>query len=76
MNCNLEIIFVYSTMPSHETAENIARILLEEKLAACINMFPIKSMYYWQDTLQSDIEIAVIAKTTAQQFLLLEKRVQ
>lgn len=44
-------------------AKNLAAILLQKKLAACINFFPVESMYFWQKKLQNDREILVVIKT-------------
>ncbi|MFQ6072373.1 MAG: divalent-cation tolerance protein CutA, partial [Methanosarcinales archaeon] len=53
---------VYITASNMDEAKNIARVLVEEKLAACVNMFPITSVYNWNG-IQEDNEIAMIVKT-------------
>lgn len=54
---------VYTTIDNEEKAENICKILIEKKLAACINTFPIKSFYKWKGKFETNNEIAMIIKT-------------
>lgn len=60
--------FVYITASSKDEAEKIARALLEKKLAACVNIFPIKSFFWWQNEIQSAEEYAMIVKTRSEKF--------
>ncbi|MCP5362108.1 MAG: divalent-cation tolerance protein CutA [Hyphomicrobiales bacterium] len=56
---------VYITAPDAETAKKLGKILLEARLAACVNLFPgITSFYWWENAIQEDTECALIAKTT------------
>ena len=48
---------------SSEKAREIARILVEEKLAACCNLIPIESVYWWEDKVETASEVVVLAKT-------------
>jgi len=54
---------IYVTAKSDNEAKAIARALIEKKLIACANLFPITSLYYWDNELQDDAEIAIIMKT-------------
>ncbi|SDQ92606.1 divalent-cation tolerance protein CutA [Natronobacterium texcoconense] len=54
---------VYITAPTDE-ADAIAERLVEERLAACVNRFPITSTYRWDGEVHHDEEIALLAKTT------------
>src|SRR5437764_12641269 len=59
-----EFVFVYSTFPEREAAENMGRVLVEAKLAACVNSFPpMTSIYEWQGKLETSVEFAVFIKT-------------
>ncbi|MGJ8454343.1 divalent-cation tolerance protein CutA [Pseudothermotoga sp. U03pept] len=58
------MIIVYSTFPSKEQALDVCRKLLEEKLIACFNVFPVNSGYWWQGKIAEDNEFSVILKTT------------
>ncbi len=68
--------FVYITVPSLEEAEKIARTLLEKRLAACVNIFPVKSMYWWEGKIETATEFAMIVKTRAEKFSELRDEVR
>ncbi len=56
--------FFYITAGSMEEAEKLAAVLVEERLAACANIFPkIKSFFYWQGEAQSEEEVLLVGKT-------------
>lgn len=57
---------VLSTAGSLEEAERIASALVEQHLAACVNLIPqIKSIYRWQGQMEEASEILLIIKTIA-----------
>ncbi len=57
-------IVVYITTPNLETAEKLADILVEKKLAACVNIVKdIKSVYFWQGNIEREPECLMIIKT-------------
>jgi periplasmic divalent cation tolerance protein len=59
-------VIVYMTAGSREEAERIASELIEKRLAACVNIFgEISSMFYWDNAVQKETEVAFIAKTAA-----------
>ena len=59
-----EFVFVYSTLPDRESAEKIARHLVEAKLAACVNILPpMTSVFEWEGKIDVAIEHAVFIKT-------------
>ncbi|HEX8513774.1 MAG TPA: divalent-cation tolerance protein CutA [Allosphingosinicella sp.] len=60
------IVTVYATFPSDEEARRIARILVEEKLAACANILGgCRSIYRWQGQVEEAEEVAALFKTSA-----------
>jgi periplasmic divalent cation tolerance protein len=68
---------VYITVPSREMAEKIARTLVEEKLAACVNIIPaVRSIYRWKGRVEASNEVVLIAKSRGDLFEQLEKRVK
>lgn len=69
-------LLVYITTGSKEEAEEIAGTLVKERLAACINYFPINSTYSWQGKIESSDEYLLLCKTTEQQYPRLEKQVK
>ncbi|MGZ4864312.1 MAG: divalent-cation tolerance protein CutA [Halobacteriota archaeon] len=54
---------IYVTTSNLEEATLIARVIIEEKLGACANIHPIKSMYRWRGTIEEDDEYALSLKT-------------
>ncbi|MFN3535796.1 MAG: divalent-cation tolerance protein CutA [Desulfatiglandales bacterium] len=69
-------LLIYMTAPNKEEAKRIGRILVEERLAACVNIFPeIDSFYWWQGKLEDEREAVVVAKTTEAQRERLVQRV-
>ena len=54
---------VYVTTKNEEEARKIANNLLEKRLVACANFFPIKSLYWWKGKIEKDNEVAIIMKT-------------
>ena len=59
----MNFIFIYITNPTKEEAKRIARHLLERKLIACGNIFPINSLYWWEGKIADENEFVLIAKT-------------
>lgn len=54
---------IYVTHPSEEVARQVAAHLLEKRLVACANIFPIASAYWWQGDLTSEGEWVTLLKT-------------
>lgn len=72
----MDLSFVYMTAGSADEARKIARTVVEEKLAACVNILPnMNSFYEWNGTVRDDTELVLIAKTTAANFERLKDRV-
>ena len=58
------IVTVYATFPSPEEAHRIARILVEERHAACANILsPCRSIYHWRGEIEESDEVAALFKT-------------
>jgi periplasmic divalent cation tolerance protein len=71
-------IVVLSTCASQEEAEKLAHILVEQRLAACVNVIPgITSFYRWQGNLETSAEWLLLIKSSRARFeelrLALEK---
>jgi periplasmic divalent cation tolerance protein len=57
--------FVYMTAGSAEEAQRIGEALVENRLAACVNILDgMRSIYRWEGKVQMDREVVMIAKTT------------
>ena len=60
----MSVVSVYAVFANAEEAERIGRTVVEERLAACINILaPVRSIYRWQGKLESADEVAAILKT-------------
>ena len=71
-----EAIVVLVTTPTPERAAEIARALVEERLAACGNVLPaIRSIYRWEGKVQDDQEALLVLKSTRDRFEALRDRV-
>jgi periplasmic divalent cation tolerance protein len=63
-----DAVIVLSTLPNPEKAAEIARILVEERLCACVNLVPqIQSIYRWEGKVSEDHETLAIIKTLRSQ---------
>jgi len=73
----MQIYFVYMTAKDRDEARSIGRALVESKLAACVNVVEgMTSMYRWDDRIQEDSEVVIIAKTTVERFGALKAKVE
>ena len=71
-----EIYLAYSTCPDEGTARRIAARVVEEGLAACVNIVPeVTSIYRWQGAVETAAECLLIIKTRAGQLARLEQRI-
>ncbi len=69
--------WLYITAGSFDEAKNIGRMLVQQKLAACVNLLDgMTSIYHWNNELQEDKETVVIAKTRKELVPELVKTVQ
>lgn len=60
------VLVVLCTAGDLETATRIARTLVEQRLAACVNLVPgLRSIYRWEGAVQEDLEVLLVVKTTA-----------
>lgn len=61
-----EVIVVLTNVPDLNLGKRLAHVLLEEGLAACVNLgAPMLSMYRWQNAIAGDEEIPLVIKSTA-----------
>ena len=63
-----------TSCPNSESANKLARILVEKHLAACVNIVPkIQSIYEWQGKIVEDSEILLLIKTQDTHYATIEK---
>ena len=72
---NADVRFCFITAPDAQSARRIARTLVEERLAACVNIVPgVASIYRWEGAVHEDAEQLLLAKTTADRLAALAER--
>jgi periplasmic divalent cation tolerance protein len=73
----MEALIVYITAPNEEEAAKIAKILVEDRLAGCVNIVKdIRSIYSWQGKLEDEKEVLMIVKTGLELFSALTSKVK
>lgn len=61
----MAVNFIYMTAGSKTEAQKIGKALVESRLAACVNILDnMQSIYRWEQEIQQDTEVVLIAKTT------------
>ena len=74
---NPGVIVVLVTCPGQEVGEKIARTVVEDRLAACVNILPgLTSIYRWEGKVCRDAETLLIIKTRRSKFSALSSRVK
>jgi periplasmic divalent cation tolerance protein len=69
------VVVAFSTFPSADKAAEVARTLVSEGLAACVNLVgSVRSIYRWQGEVCDDQETLAIVKTTAERFEAMKTR--
>ena len=69
----MDSLLVITNLPQRESAEKLAALLIERRLAACVNILaPCTSIYRWQGELQRDAEHPLLIKTTQGRYAELE----
>lgn len=59
-----------------DEAKNIGKKLVEERLAACVNIFPITSIFRWKDNIEEANEFVILAKSMTGKVKDIEERVK
>ena len=70
------MIFIYITCKDKKEAKKIGFSLVKNKLASCVNIFPIESIYRWQGKIVQEKEAVLIVKTLKKNFKKIEKEVK
>jgi periplasmic divalent cation tolerance protein len=67
-------LLVFTNLPDRAAAERLADMLVEKKLAACVNILaPCRSVYRWKDAIEHDEEHPMLIKTTRERYPALEQ---
>ena len=69
----MAILLVLTNLPDAEKAHRLAKLLVEQRLAACVNILaPCRSVYRWQDKIEDTIEVPLLIKTRTERYAELE----
>ena len=70
-------VVVYVTSGDANESQQIARTLVEKRLAACVNLIPqVRSFYRWEDKIQDDPEALLVIKTSRSLFAAVRAEVE
>ena len=72
---NADYLAVYTTIDQRDAARQIARTVVERRLAACVHISEIESFYSWNQAIQNDVEFRITFKTTASNFGALKQAI-
>ncbi len=73
----MEALLVLTNLPDRASAERLAEELIEQRLAACINILsPCRSVYRWKGRIQHDEEHPMLVKTTRERYPALEAAIR
>jgi periplasmic divalent cation tolerance protein len=68
-----QVLLVLTNVPDEATAHALARTLVEQRAAACVNILPaVRSVYRWQGALEEAGEVTLLMKTTQLRYSELE----
>lgn len=72
-----QTLIVMVNVPDEPTAHHIARVLVEGRLAACVNVLPeVRSVYRWQGKIEEASEVTILIKTTQARYAELEAAIK
>ena len=72
-----DILLVITNLPDAPSATKLARQLIEERAAACVNQLaPCTSTYRWKDNIETATEVPLLIKTTRAAYPRLEKLIR
>ena len=57
------MIFIYTTCKDVEQAKELGRKIIKARVAACVSVLPVETMYFWKDEFKEDQEALLIIKT-------------
>ncbi len=70
------MISIYATFKNEDEARKIARRLIEKRLIACANLFPLKSIFRWKGKLTEESEHAMLAKAMKRNFSRIKEEIK
>lgn len=72
-----QVLLVLSNLPDEASAHALARQLVEQRIAACVNILPaVRSVYQWQGQVEQATEVTLLMKTTHLRYAELESAIR
>jgi len=72
-----EIVIVLTTLPDSAAATALASMLVEHRLAACVNILAeCKSIYRWEGEVKNTVEVPLLIKTSCESYAELEEKIR
>ncbi len=66
------MVFVYTTCANVERAKDLGKLLVEKKMAACVDFWPVGSMYYWKGELKAVSQAMLLVTTLESKLAAIE----
>jgi periplasmic divalent cation tolerance protein len=74
---DMSTLLVLTNLPDRAAAERLADALIEQRVAACVNILaPCRSVYRWKGAVQHDEEHPMLIKTSAERYAALEQAIR
>lgn len=68
-----QVLMILTNAPDETTAHSLARMLVDKKLAACVNLLPgVRSVYRWQGAVEEAAEVTMLIKATQDRYVDIE----
>ena len=72
----MDALLVITNVPTMKVAQEMARRLIQERLAACVNLLPgVHSVYHWQGVIEEGQEVTMLIKTSEGCYAGLERTI-
>ena len=72
-----QALLVMTNLADIASAQALARALVGQRLAACVNMLPqTRSIYRWNDAIEEEVEVTLLIKTTTARYAELEQAIR
>lgn len=72
----MPFIFIYTTHKNQQEADGIVNALLQKKLIACANFYPIMSRYVWKGAIENSEEVVAILKTRTEKWFQVKEYIE
>jgi periplasmic divalent cation tolerance protein len=72
-----QVLLILTNLPDEASAQAVARMLVERRLVACVNLLPaVRSIYRWQGAVEEASEVTLLMKSTQSRYPELEAAIK